>query len=117
MKITKRKRTMPAKRKNAGPAKQKHVVPSPALEGRTGHWTQWIEPRGVAFLAQRLTPCHFHIKNHGPEPVRFFAEHGDHLDLSAGKVRATYASSTITVENGSEKWVLIEFDFLPIFRK
>jgi hypothetical protein len=62
-------------------------------------------------------PCHFVIKNHGPETVRFFAEHGDHLDLSAGSVRATYAGSTITVENGSEKWVLIEFDFLPIFRK
>jgi len=116
MKITERKRTIQAKRKNAVPAKQKHEVPSPALEARTGHWSQWIEPRGVAFLAQRLTPCHFHIKNHGPEPVRFFAEHGDHLDLPAGKVRATYASSTITVENESEKWVLIEFEFVPIRR-
>jgi hypothetical protein len=87
-------------------------------EGPTGRfWTQWIKPRGVAYLAQRSIPCHFVIKNHGPETVRFFAEHGDHLDLFAGDVRATYASSTITVENGSEKWVLIEFDFLPIFRK
>ena len=87
-------------------------------EGPTGiFWTQWIKPRGVAYLAQRSIPCHFVIKNHGPETVRFFAEHGDHLDLSAGNVRATYAGSTITVENGSAKWVLIEFDFLPIFRK
>ena len=113
----KRKRMVSAKRKNAVPARQTHVAPSSVLEGRTGHWTQWIEPRGMAYLAERLTPCHFHIKNHGPELVRFFAEHGDHLDLSAGKVRATYASGTITVKNGGEKWVLIEFDFLPILRK
>ena len=117
MKMTKRKRTTPAKRKNAVPAKQKHVVPRPAMVGRTGHWTQWIKPKGMAFLAQRLTPCNFVIQNHGPETVRFFAEYGDHLDLAAGDARATYAGSTITVENGSKKWVLIEFDFLPIFRK
>jgi hypothetical protein len=107
----KRKGTVPPKGKSAVPA---HTA---ALESRTGHWTQMIKPRGVAFIAQRLTPSHFYIKNHGPEMVRIFAEHGDHLDLFAGDVRATYASSTITVENGSEKWVLIEFDFLPIFRK
>ena len=67
MKI-KRKRTVPAKRKSAVPAKQEHVVPSheAALEGRTGHWTQWIEPRGAALLSKTLGPIHFVIKNREP---------------------------------------------------
>ena len=87
-------------------------------EDPTGRfWTQWIEPNGVAFLAQALTPCHFHIKNHGSESVRLFAEQGVRMDLSAGKVHATYAAGAITVENRSEKWVLIEFEFVPIFRR
>jgi hypothetical protein len=87
-------------------------------EGPTGRfWTQWIEPKGVAFLSQTLTPCHLLIKNHGPEAIRFFAEQGDHLDLPADKVRATYAAGTITAENKSDKWVLIEFELLPIYRR
>jgi hypothetical protein len=87
-------------------------------EGPTGRfWTQWIEPKGIAFLSQTLTPGHFVIKNHGPEGVWLFAEQGVRMDLPAGKVHATYAAGNITVENRTEKWVLIEFDFLPIFRK
>jgi hypothetical protein len=87
-------------------------------EGPTGRfWTQWIEPKGIAFLSQTLTPGHFVIKNHGPEGVWLFAAQGVRMDLPAGKVHATYAAGNITVENRTEKWVLIEFDFLPIFRK
>lgn len=112
----KRTRTVPTKRKSAVPAKQKHAVPSPALEDRTGHWTQWIEPKRIAFLSQTLTPCLFVIKNHGPEGLWLFAEHGVRMDLPAGKVHATYAAGNITVENRTEKWVLIEFDFLPILK-
>jgi hypothetical protein len=118
MKITKRKRTMPAKRKNAGPAKQKHVVPSPALEGRAGHWTQWIEPKRVAFISENLMPVHFVIKNHGPGPVFLVAQQGKHMDLGPNVVHVTYAYGIIRVENRDEKLgALIEFDFLPIFRK
>jgi hypothetical protein len=64
-----------------------------------------------------LVPCHFVIKNHGPEPVRLYAEHGVQMDLPAGKVHATYAAGAITVENRSEKAVLIEFEFVPIYKK
>jgi hypothetical protein len=42
------------------------------------------------------------------------AQHGDLMDVRPGDVRATYAHRTVTVENRSEKWVLIEFEFLPI---
>jgi hypothetical protein len=84
-------------------------------EGPTGRfWTQWIEPKGAALLAQTLMPCHFVVKNHGPESLRLVAQNGDLTDLPSGKVRATYAHRTVTVENRSEKWVLIEFDFVPV---
>jgi hypothetical protein len=78
------------------------------------HWSQWIEPKGAALLAQTLMPCHFVVKNHGPESLRLVAQNGDLMDLPSGKVRATYAHRTVTVENRSEKWVLIEFDFVPV---
>jgi hypothetical protein len=118
MKIMKRKRTMPAKRKNAVPAKQKRVVPSSALEGRTGHWTQWIGPKRTAFISETLTPIHFVIKNHGPGPVFLMAAQGKHMDLGPGAVHATYACNTIWVKNDDEKsGAFVEFDFLLIFRK
>jgi hypothetical protein len=119
MKTTKRKRTVPAKRKSAVPAKQEHAVPSheTALEDRTGHWIERIEPRGTALLSQTLGPIYFVIKNRSPNSVFLMAEYGDLMDLPPGKVRATYAAGTITVENRSEKSALIEFDFLPIYKK
>jgi hypothetical protein len=79
----------------------------------SGHWTQWIQPKGAALLAQMMGRCRFIIKNHGPESVKLAAALGDLMDLPAGAVRATYASDMIRVENNSEKSVLIEFDFLP----
>jgi hypothetical protein len=104
-----------AKRK---PTNARETTPKPKLAGRgggpKGHWTQWIEPKGAALLAQTLMPCHFIVKNHGPESLRLVAQNGDLMDLPSGKVRATYARRTVTVENRSEKWVLIEFDFVPI---
>jgi len=39
------------------------------------------------------------------------------MDLPPDVVRATYARGTITVENRSEQSALIEFDFLPIFKR
>jgi hypothetical protein len=99
-------RTMPTKSVPAHDA---------ASEGR--FWSQLIQPKGVAFLAQNLTPIVFVIKNAGAEPVRLFAEHGVQMDLPAGTVHATYAAGHITVENGSDKSVLILFEFLPIYKK
>src|SRR2546423_13654765 len=81
-----------------------------APEGHSGRfWTQWIEPKGAALISQTLRPCHFVIKNHGPNSIRLVTEYGDLMDLAPGAVRATYASGTLTVENGGEKSVLIEF--------
>ena len=97
--------------------KAKRVGHGGGPEGASGRWTQWIKPKGAALLAQTLMPIHFVIKNRGPEPVRLVAEHGDLMDLPPDVVRATYAHGTVTVENRSDKFVLIEFDFLPIFRK
>ena len=68
-------------------------------------------------LSQTLGPIHFVIKNHGAYPIWLVAQQGDLMDLSPGAVRATYARGTITVENRGEKWVLIEFEFLPIYLK
>ena len=79
-------------------------------------WTQWIKPRGSAFLAQMLGPVYFVIKNHGSNNVMLTAHHGDLMDISPGAVRATYAHGTITVENRGEDPALIEFDFLPILK-
>ncbi len=87
-------------------------------KGPTGrYWTQWIEPKGAALLSETLGPCYFVVKNHGPDGVMLMAQYGDVMDLPSGKVRATYGHGTIRVENRGEKWVLIEFDFLPIFKK
>ena len=109
----------PAKQERVVLAKRKSAVPHhvTTLDGRHGKfWTMWIEPRGAALLSQTLRPCHFVIKNHGSYNLRLVALGGDLMDLSAGTVRATYARGTITVENKGEKWVLIEFEFLPIHR-
>jgi hypothetical protein len=111
-----------AKRKPTN-ARTTKPTPKPAGHGRgpegpTGRfWTQWIEPRGAALLSETLGPCYFIIKNHGPDGIMLVAQHGDLMDLPPGKVRATYAHGTIRAENRSEKWVLIEFDFLPIFKR
>jgi hypothetical protein len=84
-------------------------------EGPSGRfWTQWIEPGKAAFLSQRLPRSIFVIKNHGPECGRLVAHDGDQLVLLPGTVRATYAYGAVTVENSSEKRILIEFEFLPI---
>ena len=91
----KRTRTVPAKRKSAVP------------ESRTGHWTQTIEPKRVAFISENLMPVHFVIKNHGPGPVFLVAQQGKHMDLGPDIVHATYACGIIRVENRDEKSVLM----------
>jgi hypothetical protein len=86
-----------------------------APRGTSGRfWTQWIAPRGAALLAETLRPCHFVIKNHGPNGVKLVAFGGDLMDLPAGAVRATYAHKVVRVENKNEGPALIEFDFLPL---
>jgi hypothetical protein len=80
-----------------------------------GFWTQWIEPKGAALLAQMIGRCRFIIKNHGPDGIVLVAEHGGLMDLPPGKVRATQTYGAVRVENRGEKWVLIEFQFLPIY--
>jgi hypothetical protein len=111
----------PMKAKNrheARKTKPKLATRSAALEGPAGRfWTQWIEPKGAALLSETLGPCYFVIKNHGPDGITLVAGQGDLMDLPAGKVRATYAHGTIRAENKNEKSVLIEFDFLPIFKR
>jgi hypothetical protein len=104
--------------REARKTKPKLATHSAALEGPAGRfWTQRIEPKGAALLSETLGPCYFVIKNHGPEGIRLVAGYGDLMDLPAGKVRATYAQGTIRAENLGEKSVLIEFDFLPIFKR
>jgi hypothetical protein len=86
-------------------------------EGPTGHWWQWIKPKGAALLAETLGRAHFVVKNHGPHSVRLVATHGDLMDLPAGAVRVTYAYGIVRIENWSEDSVLVEFDFLPLHFK
>jgi hypothetical protein len=109
--MAKRKRAMPAKRKDAVQRRED------VLEGCNGHWTQWIKPKGAALLSQMLGPIHFVVKNHGPNSIFLAAGHGDLMDVGVGDVRATYARRVINVENRSDKAVLIEFEFLPIYIK
>jgi hypothetical protein len=98
--------------------KPKLATHSAALEGPAERfWTQWIEPKGAALLSETLGPCYFVIKNQGPGGIMLVAGAGDLMDLPAGKVRATYAHGTIRVENRGETSVLIQFDFLPIFKR
>jgi hypothetical protein len=81
----------------------------------SGHWHEWIEPKGAALLAQTFQPCHFIMKNHGPPHVRLYALRGDDMHLGPGKVRGTFFYEHLRVENLSgEEAVLIEFQFLPI---
>jgi hypothetical protein len=107
-------------RKRAGlhePRETKLATHAAALEGRSGRWTQWIEPRGAALLSERLGPICFVVKNHGSSDVFLVAQEGDLMDLLPGSVRATYARGIIRVENRSEEPALIEFEFFPIFLK
>jgi hypothetical protein len=119
MAVNKRRNAMKSKSvKNTSNAKEgKLATHAAVLEGRSGSWTQWIEPRGAALLSEMLGPVYFVVKNRGSSNVTLIAHHGDLFDLSPGAVRATYARGIIRVENRSEKPALIEFDFLPIFLK
>jgi hypothetical protein len=103
-----------AKRKSSVPANPETAVPA---HDSAGHWTQRIEPKGAALLAETLGRVYFVIKNHGPNGVFLVAAHGDAMDLPSGAVRATYAHGIIQVVNKSEDPVLVEFEFLPIFLK
>lgn len=100
-------------------SKRKSNVPAHDLEGSSGRfWTQWIPPKGAALISETLMPCHFVIKNHGSSTIKLVAHHGDLMDLAPGAVRATYAHGIIRVENRDEKSsVLIEFEFLPVYRR
>lgn len=87
-------------------------------DGPSGNfWTQFIKPKGAAVLSETLGPCHFVVKNCGPNNVLLVAKNGDLLELCPGDVRATYANGTIRVENRGEKSVRIDFEFLPLFLK
>jgi hypothetical protein len=79
-------------------------------------WSQWLGPRGVAFLAQTVGPMYFVVKNCGAGRICLAADNGDLTDLPPGAVRATYAHGNITVKNLAEQPCRIEFDFLPINR-
>src|SRR5208283_6075210 len=113
-----------AKRKPTN-ARTTRPKPTPKLAGHSGgpkgspvtHWSQWIEPKGAALLSETLGPVYFVVKNHGPDGIMLVAQHGDLMDLPPGKVRATYGHGTVRVENMGEKSTLIEFDFLPIFKR
>jgi len=85
--------------------------------GPSGHWTQEITRGTAALLSERGVRCYFVLKNHGPDAVFLVAEYGEHFDLPAGAVRATYAHGIIRVENRGEKSAFLEFDFLPLQSK
>jgi hypothetical protein len=86
-------------------------------DGPIGHWTQLINRARPALLSERGVRCYFVVKNHGPDDVLLVAEHGDHFDLPAGAVRATFAQGIIRVEDKGEKSAFIEFEFLPLQSK
>jgi hypothetical protein len=100
-------------KKTKGTKSAGHVPP----DGPGGHWTQRIEPKRAALLAETLGRAHFVIKNHGPNSVTLVAGQGDLMDLPAGAVRVTYAHGTVRVENKSDDSALIEFDVLPLHFK
>jgi hypothetical protein len=122
MKTKKAKSKTATKRR---PTNARTTKPTPKPAGHGGgpkgspvtHWSQWIEPKGAALLSETLGPFYFVVKNHGPDGIMLVAQHGDLMDLPPGKARATYGHGTVRVENRGEKWVLIEFDFLPIFKR
>jgi len=120
MKTTKRKTRTAAKRKSTNLHEARKTKPKLAGRGRgpegpTGRfWTQWIEPKGAALLAERLMPCHFLVKNCGSGNITLFAEHGDYFDLRPGEARATYVHGTLRLENRTDQRVLIVFEFFPV---
>ncbi len=91
----------------------KSAVVRKSLSASNGHWDQWIEPGGVAYLSQMFLPSHFVIKSHGPGYVGLHALAGDDMQLSPGTVRATFFRD-VRVENLSATATRIEFEFLPL---
>jgi len=106
----------PKKGQSTAAAKRKREV-ADYEGGRSGRWTMRIEPNEAAFIAQNLTPCHLVIQNHGPGLIKLVAQNGDLMDLSSGKLRATYVHGSLTVEVRGDKPALIELEFLPVFLK
>jgi hypothetical protein len=115
MKVAKRKRRVTAKRKKPVPAKQEHS--HEALERRTLHWFQHIEAHGGALLAQNLMPSYLVLKNHGSNTLAITSGYGNLFDLPRDAARAVYVCDDVAVENRGAKSAVIEFDFLPIFKK
>lgn len=133
MKITKRKRTVPAKRKSAVPTK--HYRTAPAKQYRTApakstapgeevapenplgrFWTLWVEPEETINIADNIPMCLLVIKNHGPGVIAFYAGYGDQQDLVPGKVRMTSAYAKISIEGKAAKPALVEMQLLPASR-
>jgi hypothetical protein len=105
------KRTVRAKRESA-------VRTYDAASQRCGgHWTIPIKPRGTAFIAETLRPCHLVSQNHGPGHILLVAENGDLMDLPSGNLRATYVHGSVRVEVRDDQSALIELEFLPVFLK
>ncbi len=68
-------------------------------------------------LAQNLIPAYLMFKNHGSNSLALTSGFGNLFDLPPGAARAVYVRGDVGVENRGEKSAVIEFDFLPIFRK
>jgi hypothetical protein len=109
---------MKTKTKKTRNARKVELADRQPADRPTGRfWSQWLRPRGVAFLAQTVGPMYFVVKNCGDGTVCLAADNGDLTDVPPGTVRATYAHGNITVKNRADKPCRIEFDFLPINRR
>jgi hypothetical protein len=116
MKITKRKRTVPAKRNRAALAKQKHVPTGDAvLESPGRKWQLRVGPKETVFAAENAPLCQLVIQNLGPDVVEVHSGDSERetVILMPGKLSVMLAYGRIKIENVEEKWAIVEMEFMP----
>ena len=109
MKITKRKRVVPAKRKRAVP------TGDAVLENPSRKWQLRVGPKETVSAAENAPLCQLVIQNLGPAVVEVHCGESerDTVILMPGKLSVMLAYGRIKIENVEEKWAIVEMEFSP----
>ena len=116
MKITKQKRTVPAKQKSAVPAKQQSRAPTHdgLLESPGGKWRMAIGPLETVVVAKNAPLCQMVVQNRGPAVVEVCCEASETIILMAGKLAIMEAYGGITIACAEEDCgAVADMEFSP----
>jgi hypothetical protein len=115
MKITKRKRAVPAKRKRAVPAKRKRAVPAcgSVVENLDRKWRLSLSPKETVIVAEDAPLLTMVIQNVGLAVFEVTVEDSEPVLLMPGKLSMMTVYGKVTIENWDDNPGIAEFEILP----